>query len=52
MCSLGTKKQVHSLSRPIKYYLEVILYNCVQINNRLSLKPLMPYHESGFEGTL
>ena len=26
----------------LKYYLEVILYNCVYVNDRLSLKPLMP----------
>ena len=26
----------------LKYYLEVILYNCVYINDRLSLKPLIP----------
>ena len=26
----------------LKCYLEVILYNCVYINDRLSLKPLMP----------
>ena len=26
----------------LKYYLEVILYNCVYINDRLSLNPWMP----------
>ena len=26
----------------LKYYLEVILYNCVYLNDRLSLKPWMP----------
>ena len=30
--------------------IEYILYNCVYINNRLSLKPWIPLHENGFEG--
>ena len=28
------------------------IHKCVYINDRLSLKPWMPYNESGFEGTL
>ena len=32
--------------------LKVILYNCVYINYRLSLKPWMPIHENGFEWKL
>ena len=39
------RTRVRAPSRPLKwvlkYYLEVILYKCVYINDRLSLKPWM-----------